>query len=507
MLRHLISLAVIAASAGTASAGAVPSVTLFGQQYNVSRFTIHQNVTFPNPHPFATQPTIPMVEIEGTHYLGNDRILFSSDGLDIFGPGAWKNYVVEARFLKNGAGDYVGLEYVRTVVISDGGDPDLNGIAGPAGGWDLSPSGLTINLSTSGIGAGGDLVITDTNIEGVRSYPIAPGTGPQNAQSCPLPFGATCSAGTGCSQANSFRFNCFLSTSPNTNNEDVAYVPVNGGEFFNVWQDFPFFVSRHSPTGAFLGQFPIGNTAFGEPKGITFAPNSPLFPAAFQTGVGAVMVAFDDVGPALEVFDTSGVSRAYVDLVLPGPNGVIDPPPGGDDIYFFGDRDDYVGIPMQIESVASDPATGRLFITVQSNVFDNNFLYVLTPNRPAPTDTDMDGFADADDNCPTVANADQSDIDSDSVGDVCDNCPTAANVSNVPNGSTGLGLGCSCPGDANRDGGVGFSDITAVLANFGNSYTYPVVLPDLAAGDADNNGAVSFGDVTVVLSNFGAICN
>jgi hypothetical protein len=506
MMRALTSLAVIAAIAGTASAGAVPSVNLFGQQYRVARFTIHEGVSFPNPHPFRTQQTLPMVEIEGTHYLGNDRILFSSDGLDIFGPGAWKNFVVEARFLKNGAGDYIGLEYVRTVVISDGGDPNLDGVAGPAGGWDLSPSGLTINPTATGLGAGGNLLITDTNIEGIRGYTLAAGTGPQNSQTCPLPFGPTCNAGTGCGQANSFRFNCFMSTSPNTNNEDLAFVPVNGGEFFNIWQDFPFYVSRHSLTGAFLGQFPIGNTSFGEPKGITFGPNSPLFPAAFQTGVGAVMVGFDDVGPSLEVFDTNGVSRAYVDLVTPGVNGVIDPPPGGDDVYFFGDRADYVGIPMQIESVASDPATGRLFITVQSNVYDNNFLYVLTPDFPAP-DSDQDGVPNASDNCPTVANTDQSDIDSDSVGDVCDNCPTVANASPVPNGNTGLGLGCSCPGDANRDGNVSFADITAVLANFGNAYAYPVVLPAVASGDADNNGTVSFGDITVVLSSFGTNCN
>jgi len=37
-----------------------------------------------------------------------------------------------------------------------------------------------------------------------------------------------------------------------------------------------------------------------------------------------------------------------------------------------------------------------------------------------PTDTDGDGVLDADDNCPSVANADQLDFDSDGAGDVCD---------------------------------------------------------------------------------------
>lgn len=43
-------------------------------------------------------------------------------------------------------------------------------------------------------------------------------------------------------------------------------------------------------------------------------------------------------------------------------------------------------------------------------------------------DHDRDGVVDADDNCPTVANAGQFDEDGDGVGDVCDNCPTVANT-------------------------------------------------------------------------------
>ena len=38
----------------------------------------------------------------------------------------------------------------------------------------------------------------------------------------------------------------------------------------------------------------------------------------------------------------------------------------------------------------------------------------------AQPDSDGDGTADGDDNCPMDANADQSDIDGDNIGDVCD---------------------------------------------------------------------------------------
>jgi hypothetical protein len=43
-----------------------------------------------------------------------------------------------------------------------------------------------------------------------------------------------------------------------------------------------------------------------------------------------------------------------------------------------------------------------------------------------PGDRDADGVADAVDNCPDVANADQADEDKDGVGDVCDLCPQLA---------------------------------------------------------------------------------
>ncbi|MBL8745996.1 MAG: hypothetical protein JNK58_06520 [Phycisphaerae bacterium] len=59
----------------------------------------------------------------------------------------------------------------------------------------------------------------------------------------------------------------------------------------------------------------------------------------------------------------------------------------------------------------------------------------------------------------------------------------------------------ACPGDANADGIVNFSDVTSVLANFGSDYS-----PGTGLGDADHNGPVNFGDVTSVLANFGSGC-
>lgn len=55
-------------------------------------------------------------------------------------------------------------------------------------------------------------------------------------------------------------------------------------------------------------------------------------------------------------------------------------------------------------------------------------------------------------------------------------------------------------GDADQDCAVTFSDITSVLANFGNTGSG-------ITGDANNDGLVSFGDITAVLANFGAVCD
>jgi hypothetical protein len=56
-----------------------------------------------------------------------------------------------------------------------------------------------------------------------------------------------------------------------------------------------------------------------------------------------------------------------------------------------------------------------------------------------------------------------------------------------------------CPGDANGDNVVNFSDLNAVLATFGQSG------PGLA-GDVNGDGLVNFQDLNEVLSNFGAEC-
>jgi len=59
-----------------------------------------------------------------------------------------------------------------------------------------------------------------------------------------------------------------------------------------------------------------------------------------------------------------------------------------------------------------------------------------------PGDRDADGVPDTQDNCPDVANANQSDEDGDGVGNVCDNCPATANTSQANSDGDGVGDAC-----------------------------------------------------------------
>ncbi len=57
-------------------------------------------------------------------------------------------------------------------------------------------------------------------------------------------------------------------------------------------------------------------------------------------------------------------------------------------------------------------------------------------------DTDGDGYADCQDNCPSKANPTQADADADGAGDACDNCKTIANVGQADKDKDGYGDAC-----------------------------------------------------------------
>ena len=103
------------------------------------------------------------------------------------------------------------------------------------------------------------------------------------------------------------------------------------------------------------------------------------------------------------------------------------------------------------------------------------------PTRPQNiTDTDMDGFADEDDNCPTVPNTGQVDDDGDDIGNACDNC-LMLNSTNQANQDRD-DFGDLCDIDLDGDGHNNTVDNCPGIANADQANRFGGAAPDL--GDA-----------------------
>jgi DNA-binding beta-propeller fold protein YncE len=99
-------------------------------------------------------------------------------------------------------------------------------------------------------------------------------------------------------------------------------------------------------------------------------------------------------------------------------------------------------------------------------------------------DRDKDGVADASDNCPDLANADQADRDGDRRGDLCDNCPAAANSDQMDGNADGSGDACQPRADllAIRQDGGQFLEVRAHVTDPQNDTLTGTVTIDPEAG-------------------------
>jgi len=144
-------------------------------------------------------------------------------------------------------------------------------------------------------------------------------------------------------------------------------------------------------------------------------------------------------------------------------------------------RNDLFPVATEVFGRTRGPAQGQF-----SGVI--TIIYDYAPVPPPIPDTDEDGVADPDDNCPINANADQTDTDVDGVGDACDNCIIVANPEQTDSNGDGIGDACevqplSC--DLDRDGDVDRNDIGVITGLRGT--TSP---PSDALADFDDNGII-----------------
>jgi len=124
-------------------------------------------------------------------------------------------------------------------------------------------------------------------------------------------------------------------------------------------------------------------------------------------------------------------------------------------------------------------------------------------------DTDGDGVADAEDNCPAVSNPGQEDTDGDGVGDACndaqdadgdeyadvlDNCPAVSNVDQADTDGDGEGDACNDASDGDGDEYADGLDNCPAVSNPGQADTDGDGLGD-ACNDAEDGDGDEFADV------------
>ncbi len=145
-------------------------------------------------------------------------------------------------------------------------------------------------------------------------------------------------------------------------------------------------------------------------------------------------------------------------------------------------------------NVGTDLGQLQTAIDVSIDTFDTS---------PQNGDADGDGIFPPDDNCPTIANRDQTDLDGDGVGDACDNCIQTPNPNQTDLDLNGRGDICNClPGtDADGDSICNESDLCPGFpqADITQLDTDEDGIPnECECGDFDNNGIVNTLDARLI---------
>lgn len=141
---------------------------------------------------------------------------------------------------------------------------------------------------------------------------------------------------------------------------------------------------------------------------------------------------------------------------------------------------------IEFEAYPTGSTTALSESLIQTN---NQSSFTVTVSPPAVTDTDGDGVADGDDNCPAVSNAGQEDADGDDAGDMCDAntyAPQLATAAGDANGDEGSALSTSGAfSDADGNGTLTISKVSgdgAVTDNGNGTWSWTHTSADEGSG-------------------------
>jgi hypothetical protein len=143
--------------------------------------------------------------------------------------------------------------------------------------------------------------------------------------------------------------------------------------------------------------------------------------------------------------------------------------------------------PVQFSS--DTPGSYSITVSVTDSVGSYNAspaAFTLKVNAPAVADADKDGVADASDNCPNIANANQADADGDGTGDACDPTPN-------PNTAPNVSVAGVTAGESYEKGSVPTATCDVTDAEDANESATPVI-------DSSALNSYGLGTVTVKCS-------
>ncbi|MGK3992647.1 DNRLRE domain-containing protein [Sorangium sp. So ce1024] len=169
---------------------------------------------------------------------------------------------------------------------------------------------------------------------------------------------------------------------------------------------------------------------------VTASPIGPTPPHGFKMTVGGRRIVYYDIKTTAEFAPPVQICMSYHSDLSADQEFMLDM------LHFTDNTDDGEDNPEWHTMINDGFSPDYDANVICANAGSFSIFALMERNDAGPEDIDLDGPSDDADNCPLVANADQSDADADGVGDACDNCPVDPNPVQSDADANGFGNAC-----------------------------------------------------------------